>query len=70
MIFRNGWKSVFIEKDRLKADLPAVVVKVDGRPLFRFRRLLISGPAVIEQRDGEAWLYTEEEVEGSKEGRS
>jgi hypothetical protein len=67
VIFRAGpMKAIFVEKDRLKADEPAVVVRVEGRPLFRFRRLLLSGPAVIEQRNGEAWLYTQEEVEGVK----
>jgi hypothetical protein len=68
VIFRPGpVKAIFVEKDRLKADEPAIVVRVEGRPPYRFRLLLIDGPAIVSQREGEAWLYTEGAVEGRQE---
>ena len=65
-------KVIFVEKLRLDAGKPAIVVQVEGRPAFRFRRvILLDGPAVVEQRGGgdtgepaTAYLYTEGEVEG------
>lgn len=67
MIFKSGpVKAIFVEKDRLKADQPAVVVRIEGRKPQRFRRLILSGASVISQRDGQAWCYTSDEVEGVK----
>lgn len=69
MIFREGrGKWLFVEKNRLAAGKPAVVVKDGDRPLFRFRRALLLGPSIMEQRpDGTVWLYTEDAVEGRRE---
>jgi hypothetical protein len=67
VIFRSGpVKAIFVEKDRLRADKPAVVVKINGRKPHRFRELHINGVSIVRQRNGEAWLYTEAEVEGIK----
>lgn len=71
--FRAGVaKVIFVEVSRLKAGKAAIVVKVEGRPAYRFRRvILVDGPAVVEQRDSPdghtAYLYTEGEVEGRKD---
>lgn len=66
--FRSGTsKCIYVEKDHLIKGQPAIVVQQEGRPAYRFRRVLIvDGPAVIEQRDGTAYLYCDGEVEGMK----
>jgi hypothetical protein len=76
-VFKAGdSKVIFVEKARLDAGKPAIVVQVPGRPAFRFKRvILVDGPAIVEQRGGgdsgeppTAYLYTHGEVEGRHKG--
>lgn len=69
--FRAGpMKAIYIEKARLLAGRPAIVVKQGERPPYRFRQVLILGPSIVRQEGEEAWLWTEEEVEGQREEKS